>query len=217
LAALLCAVLWASYASAVVALFAGVFLAFLFFFITKIVPRRYSVVFILVIVVSISFFVLVLPQGQQTFDRVIKPSEDLSGAARVLEINSGIQAFGANVWIGYGAYSDVTYTPSGIEMSSHSTFLPMAYQFGLLFLIPFLWLLFTIAQGYYRLVRRASRTIDKALAIGMAASFGAALITAWATPVFMEPGQDAIIWFFIGLMAVWNHWLNTNPDSVLVE
>lgn len=217
LAILTSAVLWASYASAVVTLFAGFLLTFAFFTITGVAPRKYLLVCLLVIALAIAFFIMVLPQGAQTFERVLNPSKDLSGAGRILEIKHGIQAFKSNVWIGYGSYSKPTQIPSGITLEPHSTFVPMAYEFGLLFLIPFLWLLFRVAQGYYKLLKRTSKPIERALVIGMAASFGAAIITAWATPVFMEPGQDAIIWFFIGLMTVWNHWLDKNPDSVLVE
>lgn len=209
-------VLWATFAAAVLTLIAGAALVFIFGLFSKEINFSSSFTWLILVVLIISMLITILPQGTRTFERILNPQEDASASYRIWDSKQGIQAFSQNPFIGYGSVEKPTYSSQGVLLSKHSTFIPLAFEFGLLFIIPFIWLLICIIKGYYRLINRAQRRLEKGIAIGMAASFGAAIIAGFATSVFMETGQDAIIWLFIGLMTVWNSWLDENPEAELV-
>jgi O-antigen ligase len=147
----------------------------------------------------------------------LNPYEDPSASYRIAGFKRGVEAFRANPLIGFGAYYGEGSGAERYRAIGHNTFITAAYEYGLLFLLPFLWLLFRVGKEYIRLVRRVTRPLEKGIAIGMLASFLAAFITGFITPVFMESGQDAIIWVFIGLMTVWNYWLDRDPDAELIS
>lgn len=215
---LLCAVvLWASYASAVVALIAGVVLILLIMMLSRTIGITSAIPWLLLIVAAIAIFILVLPQGRTTFERIVNPSEDPSGSSRMWAFTQGVKAFRANPLTGYGAYNRPTTVSRGLVLAGHNTFIVMAYEFGLLFMLPYVALFFMIARGFYKLISRTGKRGDKGLAVGMAASIGAAVVTGFITLVFLEPAQDAILWLFVGLMTVWNNWLDNNPEARLVD
>ncbi|MEM4406496.1 MAG: O-antigen ligase family protein [Candidatus Methanomethylicaceae archaeon] len=215
---LLCAVvIWSSYASALVALISGVFILLLILMFSRTIKTFSVVSWLLFIVAAIALIVLILPQGMTTMERIVKPSEDPSARSRMWAFSQGAQAFRANPLTGYGAYDRPKAVGGGYVLAGHNTFIALAYEFGLLFMLPYAMLFLMIARGFCQLIKRIKDKEDKVLAMSLAAVFGAAIITGFLTNVFLEPAQDAIIWLFVGLMTVWNGWLDRDHEARLVE
>lgn len=211
------AIMWVGYTAAMATLIMGVFLAILIGLGNKVLSLNSAIIRIAVAIVLASILLMILPQGMYTFERLQEPSEDTGASVRIWDINQGVQAFVDNPLIGYGAYDTPRTSSSGQTFGIHSTFVGAAYQFGLLFIIPFIWLLLSIGMGYLKLARRASRPLEKTLAIGFLTSYLAAIFAGFLDPVFMEPGTDAYIWLFAGIMIVWNHWLDLDPKANLID
>jgi hypothetical protein len=156
------------------------------------------------------------PQGLATLNRLANPFEDASASARISALRQGIGAFLSRPLVGYGAFNRPVMTDTGYWLSGHNSYVVAAYEFGLVYIVPLFLLLLRIGQGCQRLIIRTTRSVERALAIGMTASFVTALITGFLTPVLGEPGQDAVFWFFVGVMTVWNDWLDKDADACLM-
>jgi hypothetical protein len=211
-------ILGATYAAAVLAFVVGMVMVFLLGLSSGAARGRavMGLGLLLLAILLVALLVYINPQSGKTAERLLNPSLDPSGGARMWAIQQGVKAFLASPIIGNGAFNREVVSASGYYLVGHNTFIVAAYEFGLLFLLPYLWLFFVVGRGYVQLIRRTRRPLEKAIAVGMAASFVAAIITGFVTPVFGEPSQDAVIWLFIGLMTVWNSWLARDPEATLV-
>ena len=168
------------------------------------------------LIAGIVLVAVLLPGGSYGFERLLGPLSDPSAKGRLSAIEQGFLAFLESPFIGHGAYNRLVITSGGHRLMGHNSYIVAAYEFGLTYLVPLIILLVAIGREYARLLRRAQRPLELALARGMFASFLAAIITGFVTPVLGEPGQDAIFWLFIGIMTVWNGWLDRDPQAILV-
>lgn len=207
-----------TFASVLIAFIIGMVLVLLLGIYYKATKGR-SLAWISLIIMAlllVGVLLYVSPVGTQTAERILNPTIDPSGQSRLWAMQQGLGAFLTRPLMGNGAYNRLFITRSGYYLAGHNTFVVAAYEFGLLFLIPYLLLFALIVKEYGRLLRRVRKPIEKAMALGMTASFGTAIITGFITPVFSQVSPDAIVWLFIGLMTVWNNWLDENPEAELV-
>lgn len=207
-----------SYASPVVCLLVGV----LFLFILKIrrphqLLRPMPVIMILIasLIVIVAFYLF--PAMGSIFERLLNPEQDLSAEHRLASMIGGIYAFLESPLIGHGAYNTLVYTPEGNMLGGHNSYIVAASEYGLVFLLPLLFIIFTIITRFYKLMKRtAGRPIESSLVQGMFAGVLAALITGFITPVFGNLLQDSYFWLSVSLMSIWNYWLGKDPNARLI-
>jgi hypothetical protein len=209
-------VLIATYASAVITLAAGSLVA-----IVTMSPRRFDrrsrgLLTLLPFVVPLLLFASALPVAQETIARLLHPALDVSGGGRLLALTQGSHAFLSRPLLGFGAVDVAVISPTGWLLAGHNSFVVMAYEFGLVLILPFMWLLARVGRDYLDLLRRTNTGVERALAAGVIASFSAAIVTGFITPVFGDVMQDAVIWTFAGLAIVWNSWKRTDGRASLV-
>ncbi|HSJ30952.1 MAG TPA: hypothetical protein VK933_05930 [Longimicrobiales bacterium] len=176
---------------------------------------RVAAVWLVVALLVIGFF-LVTSQGRLLVARVLNPEDDFSGAFRLYAAHQGVLAFLANPLIGWGPFNEPTYR-AGYLLGGHTTYVKAAYEFGLLFLIPFLWLLVEMVRLPLGLVRRARRSLDRAVVAGFTGSLAVVLVLGLVTEVFDGVIPLSLVWLFLGLATVWRGWLERDPNAVLVE
>lgn len=158
---------------------------------------------------------LSLPPGQRAVERIFNPRNDVSGEIRLVSLEQGWYAFLERPLIGHGPADYDRFTPGGYVLKGHNTFGVMAYEYGLVLLIPFLWLLVAIGRELWRLLRSATSSPQAGVAAGFLAAFAAACVTGFATPTFAQVFQDTVLWTFVGLAIVWNNWKRQDPEAEL--
>lgn len=182
--------------------------------IRRVSPLQYSTIAILI--AAIALLMTLLPGSTYGIGRLLNPTRDISGTYRLMSIQQGFLAFLESPLVGHGASTLLRNSPKGFLLDRHSSYIPYAFEFGLIFLVPLTWLLVAIGREFVRLMRRVQRPLEKALARGMFASFIAAIAMGFLTPVLGEPMQDTIFWLFIGISTVWNGWLDHDSEAVLI-
>jgi hypothetical protein len=155
-------------------------------------------------------------QGQLLVLRVLNPQQDFSGALRLLAMRDGLLAFLANPVLGWGP-ANVVRVRAGYMLAGHTTYIKMAYEYGLFFIIPFLWLLFEMARSSLALLGRVRQPIERALLIGFAGSMMVVLALGFVTEVFDGIIPLSVLWLFIGLATVWRQWLDSGQTTVLIK
>jgi hypothetical protein len=212
-------VLIATYASAVVALAAGSLVAVAILTVSPahIGRRSHGLLTLLPFVVPLLLFASALPVAQETITRLLHPTLDPGGSVHVLALTQGLGAFLSRPLTGFGAVDVTVVSPTGWLLAGHNSFVVMAYEFGLVLLLPFVWLLVRVGRDYVGLLRRANPGVEQAIGAGLIASFTAAIVTGFITPVFGDVMQDSVIWTFAGLAIVWNSWKRTDQRASLVE
>jgi hypothetical protein len=160
---------------------------------------------------------LSLKPGQEAVDRLTDPRNDISGSARITSLEDGWHAFLEEPLIGHGAYDTYHATPGGRVLGGHNTFGVMAYEYGLLMVLPFLWMLLAIGRELISVFRGARTQIERGLGAAFLASFTAAIVTGFLTPTFAQVFQDTILWTLVGLAIVWNNWKANDPKAALVS
>jgi hypothetical protein len=178
--------------------------------------RRRGTFVILVALFAIVTAAVMLVPAQEAIQRSLNPTLDVSASTRLFAVSEGFHAFLSSPLIGLGAHDSYTISPEGWALAGHSSFVVMAYEFGLTLIVPFAWLLLRLAGGYLALYRGAATPIERGLAEGMIASLAAAIVTGFFNPVFGDVMQDAVIWTFAGLAVVWNSWKRRDPLAVLL-
>lgn len=191
-------------------------LSSILFTIVGVIPKK-SIIFLIILLAVLSvFFFFFLPQGKDTFSRLSNPYEDASASYRIWVLKQEIGDSWNSVLIGHGSYAGETMTSTGEIILGHNSFTSLFFENGLIFIVPFLYLLLAAAHGFIRLIKRTKRPIEKALAAGMAASLLSTFVLGFFDPIFMGHFQDSIIWLFIGFMTLWNNWLDDNPEAILI-
>ncbi|MGQ0668604.1 MAG: hypothetical protein ACT4PO_02840 [Actinomycetota bacterium] len=165
---------------------------------------------------TLALFGLALPPAQEVIQRILHPATDVGGSVHLFALTQGSHAFLSRPLTGFGAFNVFTVSPTGWALAGHNSFIVMAYEFGLVLLVPFVWLLVRLAREYISLFRGSAAAVDRGLAVGFLASFLAAIVTGFITPVFGDVMQDSVIWTFAGLALVWNSWRRADPNAVLV-
>jgi hypothetical protein len=175
-----------------------------------------GVAYALMVVMAITAYGMATVPGHRAFERLTDPKNDLSGEVRIYSLQQGWHAFLEQPWIGQGATDVYSYTPDGSALAGHNTWGVTAYEYGLIALVPFAWLLVAIGDELIRVLRSSRTALDTGISAGVLASFVAAFVTGFLTPTWMEVFQDTILWTFIGLAIVWNNWRASDPDAALV-
>jgi cell division protein FtsW (lipid II flippase) len=186
------------------------------FTVVGVVPKRSAVLLITLLLILLALFIFMLPQGKDTFSRLSNPYEDENASYRLWVLKQELGGSRSNLLIGHGSYVGSTMTTTGEVILGHSSFTSFFYEYGLLFIVPFLYLLFAAAYGFVRLIKRTRRPVEKAIVAGMAASLLSTFVLGFFDPIFMSYFQDSIIWLFIGFMTLWNNWLDEDPDAILI-
>lgn len=202
-------ILTSTYAAAVVTLAVGTLIVVIALAISPVRSghrRSRGILRTLPFALPLALFVLAVPPVQLVIGRVLHPSLDPSGSERLFAFTQGLHAFLAKPLTGYGAFDTFVVAPSGWALAGHNSFVVMAYEFGLLLLVPFIWLLARLGSEYVRLLRGAATPAEWGLAVGFLGSFVAAIVTGFIDPVFGDVVQDAVIWTFAALAVVWNSW-----------
>ena len=210
----------ATIASAVATLSVGVVAVIVFFAIPSanesLIHKAHSVVRLVLVAVLVTAVGLSTPPGQRALERLTNPRNDVSGEVRLNSLETGWHAFLESPWIGLGSVDFYRLSPGGYPLAGHNTFGVMAYEFGLLMLIPFAWMLFTIGRAFWRLLQTATTQSEAGLAAAFLACFAAAVVTGFITPTFGQVFQDTILWTLVGLTIVWTEWRREDPDAVLM-
>jgi O-antigen ligase len=111
---------------------------------------------------------------------------------------------------GYAAYYMTLYAGSGSSMSTHSNYVDVAAQTGIVGSIVFLWLLVTVGVAAYRACRRWKGGFEGGFARAGAAGFAGAIVAMalgdWVIPFVYNQGIEGFrytvhTWVFLGLMA----------------
>ncbi|MCX7113650.1 MAG: O-antigen ligase family protein [Proteobacteria bacterium] len=158
-----------------------------------------------------------LPAVGSIIERLLNPQEDASGGHRIDSMIGGVYAFLESPLFGHGAYNTIVYTPQGNMLGGHNSYIMAASEYGLIFLLPLLFILFTIIKQFYKLMNRTGgRPIEGSVVQGMFAGVIAALVTGFITPVFGNLVQDSYFWLSVSLMSIWNYWLDENPKARLM-
>lgn len=218
-AALALTVLAATYASAIVTLVVGTLVVVAILALSPARrggPRSHGLLVVFLSVVPLLLFASALPVTQKTIARLLHPTLDVGASVHLLALTQGLHAFLSRPLTGFGAFDVAVVSPTGWLLAGHNSFVVMAYEFGLVLLLPFAWLLVRIGRDYLGLLRRANLGVERALAAGLIASFTAAIATAFITPVFGDVMQDSVIWTLAGLAIVWNCWKRTDAQASLV-
>lgn len=160
---------------------------------------------------------LSLKPGQAALERLANPRNDISGNVRITSLEQGWHAFLEEPLIGQGAYDTYHVTPEGWALGGHNTFGVMAYEYGLLMVLPFLWMLWAMGRELICLLRGAIMPVERGLGVGFLASLIAAIVTGFITPTFAQVFEDTILWTLIGLAIVWNNWKAADPEAILVS
>jgi O-antigen ligase len=181
------------------------------------VPRLRGALLAVAIVGIVAGIGLTLKPGQESLRRLTDPVADVSGRGRITSLEQGWHAFLEEPLIGHGAYNAYHITPEGWILGGHNTFGVMAYEYGLVGILPFLWLLWTMAKELLRLFRGAKIPVERGIAAGFVGSFIAAIVTGFLTPTFAQVFQDTILWTFVGLAIVWNNWRSADTEASLVR
>jgi hypothetical protein len=157
-------------------------------------------------VLVLSLLTLLLPVAQHALTRITHAATDVSGSLRLEAFDQGFHAWLASPLVGWGAYDTFAFVPGGWALAGHDGFIVMAYEFGLLLLVPFLWLLAELLGEYVRLVRASTAAVDRCLATGILASLLTAVAVALFDPVFGDVTQDTVIWTLAGLVIARRAW-----------
>jgi hypothetical protein len=175
-----------------------------------------GIAYALTLVTAITVYGMATVPGHRAFERLTDPTNDLSGEVRITSLQQGWHAFLEQPWIGQGATDTYSFSPDGWQLAGHNTWGVMAYEYGLIALVPFAWLLVAIGDELIRVLRSSRTALDTGISAGVLASFVAAFVTGFLTPTWAEVFQDTILWTFIGLAIVWNNWRASDPDAALV-
>ncbi len=169
------------------------------------------------VIILLAAIGLSLEPGRDALYRLTNPTNDPSGSGRIASLEQGWHAFLEEPLIGQGAYNTYQVTPEGWVLGGHNTFGVMAYEYGLLMLFPFLWMLWAMGRELICLLRGAVSPVERGLGVGFLASLIAAILTGFLTPTFAQVFQDTILWTLIGLAIVWNNWKAADPEVILVS
>lgn len=209
-------ILLATYAAAVVALLIAVLLTFVVLFFMSAHLRRSKFLRRIVILLPGVIAVFALTFGsspvQRTLERVQNPSLDISGSTRLSSLSEGWQAFIDRPLIGQGAFDRQVVTARGRYLKSHNSLGVMAYEYGLVLIVPFLWALWELSREHLQSIRTGRSLEEKALALGLLASLGTAVFTALFTPVFGQVVQDTVFWTLAALGIAWRSF-EPEPNS----
>ena len=211
-------ILASSYTSPIVTLLIGV--GFLLFFKIR-RPNQLSHFFPILPFIAVGVLIFTMlhlfPGLLSSFDRLLNLQTDASGAYRSESMIQGVLAFFESPLIGHGAYNTIVVTRGGNMLGGHNSYIVAAYEFGLIFLLPLVYIILKIVQQFHRLMNRTKdRTIEHSIVQGMFAGVLAALATGFFTPVLGNLAQDSYFWLSVGLMSIWNYWLDENPDARLI-
>lgn len=175
-----------------------------------------SVINIFMIMIAVAAIGLSTPPGKHALDRLTNPKNDVSGEVRLNSLSNGWHAFLEQPWIGQGVAITYRASPEGWPLAGHNTFGVMAYEYGLVMLVPFAWMLVTIGGELWRLLRHSTTDSEAGIAAGFLACFTAAVVTGFLTPTFGQVFQDSILWTLVGLAIVWNTWRRADPGAPLM-
>jgi hypothetical protein len=210
----------ATYASAVAALIVGTITTLGLFLLPMgrgRLAKATGALIALPVIILLAAIGLSLKPGQEALSRLANPRNDISGNVRITSLEQGWHAFLEEPLIGQGAYDTYHVTPEGWVLGGHNTFGVMAYEYGLLMLLPFLWLLWAMGRELICLLRGAITPVERGLGVGFLASLIAAIVTGFITPTFAQVFEDTILWTLIGLAIVWNNWKASDPEAILVR
>jgi hypothetical protein len=154
-------------------------------------------------------------QGQLLLLRILNPEQDFSGWVRLLAMRDGLLAFAANPVFGWGPSSVVRFQ-GGYMLAGHTTYIMAAYEYGLLYIVPFLWLLLEMTRASLSLIDRVRRPVERALLIGFVGSMVVVLVLGFLTEVFDGIIPLSVVWLFIGLATVWRQWLDEGQTAALI-
>jgi O-antigen ligase len=209
----------ATYASAVATLIVGTITTVGLFLLPmgRARPARVRGALIVIpVIILLAAIGLSLKPGQDALYRLTNPRNDISGSSRITSLEEGWHAFLEEPLIGQGAYNTYYVTAGGWVLGGHNTFGVMAYEYGLLLLLPFLWMLWAMGRELTCLLREAVTPVERGLGVGFLASLVAAIVTGFLTPTFAQVFQDTILWTLVGLAIVWNNWKAADAEATLV-
>lgn len=178
-------------------------------------PRQLAMAVIMLS--ALGGLILNTASGQHTLQRILSWSDDPSVRVRQKVWRQGIGAFLASPLVGWGAHIGGYLTPSGHELGGHSSFIPAAYEYGLVYLVPLAILLFRLGQNLVRLGRERLTPDDRAVLIGIQALFGVYIVQGFVSGSMGIIGIDSVFWLCMGLVTVWLHWLKSKTYGQLVR
>lgn len=200
--ALFVTILLSSYGNAAIIVIEGVL--FVLLFSLRKSPLRIWI-FAILLVGALGALILFTSSGQAAIQRVLSGS-DPSLVSREVAWQHGLRAFASNPLMGWGAYNYAYITPSGYYLLGHGSFIPAAYEYGLIYLIPMAILLGRLGLNVFRLGQKARSQNDRAAVIGIQALFLSYIVQGFISGSMGIIGIDSVFWLCMGLVTVWLHW-----------
>ena len=177
------------------------------------VQWRISTIVLVVVLIAVT---VLSPPGHSLLDRLLNPWDDAGIIARQSIYIEGVRAFLESPLVGWGAHRRGYVTPGGNYLEGHSSFIPVAYQFGLVFLVPLFLVFWQAGQNFRWLLAQPLSHTEKVLLVGTLSAFVTYLIFGIFAMTLFEFGQDAVVWLFVGLTVVWRNWLEGKTYDRLV-
>lgn len=171
----------------------------------------------IVLVVAVVAVTCLSPPGRFLLNRLLNPWDDPNVSLRLRFIYiEGVQAFLESPLVGWGGYLRTYVTPGGHWLDGHSSFIPAAYQFGLVFIVPLFLVFRQVGQNYRWLLAQPLSHTERVLLVGTLAAFVTYLTFGIFAMTLFEASQDSVIWLFTGLTVVWRNWLSQGSQSRIV-
>jgi len=201
-----------------IAMLVGIVIFYSIYFWKSRALKMGKVLMLILILLTLSIVFLGNPLFRKTAERSFNFQKDPNFTSRVetmgLELRGLVET---NPIIGYGSYKyEGMATVKGMRpFMGHSSFPSLAFEYGLLFFIPFIWIFVIIIKRVRESLNREIRTSADPFVIGMASAFFSALFSAFLDPVFLIPLTGSVVWLVAGLILVTNrnNELTLSPEA----
>jgi len=205
-------VLLSTFLAAVVALLVAIWIFVLLFLF-----RRQSIKKGTAFILGFVFVLLIIGLSQSpllktTIERQRALGEDPSTQARLELMHLELKGLAeGNLLIGYGTYEGNITFQGAAPKEGHNSVSTIAFQYGLLFFVPFLLIFGIIFRKNMTNMRREGKSRQDPFLIGISAAFLVALFSLFLDPVLPMPQTASVIWLIAGLILV----MNRNADIAL--
>ncbi|GAB4538339.1 MAG: hypothetical protein Kow0063_26080 [Anaerolineae bacterium] len=149
----------------------------------------------------------------------ITSGNDTSVSVRIDAMGRGVESFLASPLAGWGAWysQDLSFAPPGTQVyGGHNSVLEIGVRFGLLGLVPLLFLFVKIGSNLFRLGRKSLAPIDHAIVTGIQGTYVAYVVQGLVSVSIGIITWDSVFWFLLGLSTLWLSWLDTGTYDRLV-
>jgi len=200
--------------AAVVALLVAIWIFVLLFLF-----RRQSIKKGTAFILGFVFVLLIIGLSQSpllktTIERQRALGEDPSTQARLELMHLELKGLAeGNLLIGYGTYEGNITFQGAAPKEGHNSVSTIAFQYGLLFFVPFLLIFGIIFRKNMTNMRREGKSRQDPFLIGISAAFLVALFSLFLDPVLPMPQTASVIWLIAGLI-LWTFALSISRSCV---